>query len=121
MIEGVVRDNLPRVAIELPGLQGLVAVEFIVDTGFDGDLAIPSRILHFLDAQPAAWTIRALGDGTLRECRVFHLEMEWNGAPRTVEVLALEHNVLLGTILLEGWRCTVDLTEGGEVLLEPPD
>lgn len=96
-------------------------VELVVDTGFDGDLALPSHILAFLDARPAAYTIRAMGDGSLRECRVYELEMDWNGAPRTVEALALEHNALLGTVLLEGWRATMDLVEGGEVLLEPPD
>ena len=44
MILGYVRDHLPRVTIVLPGLNGDVPVEFIVDTGFDGDISLPSRL-----------------------------------------------------------------------------
>ena len=121
MILGVFRDHFPRVTLLLPGPTDAVAVEFIVDTGFDGDLALPSNILRQLDAQPLFLSLRALGDGTLRECPVYQLAWEWNDEPRTVEVLTLEHNPLLGTMLLEGCHLDVDMTEGGEVVIELPD
>jgi clan AA aspartic protease len=121
MILGLFRDHLPRVTLVLPGPTGSNAVEFIVDTGFDGDLALPSNILRQLDAQPLFLSLRALGDGTLRECPVYQLAWEWNDEPRIVEVLALEHNPLLGTMLLEGCHLAVELAEGGEVVIELPD
>jgi clan AA aspartic protease len=121
MIPGLFRDHLPRVTLSLPGSTGPILVEFIVDTGFEGDLALPSNILRQLEAQPLFLSLRALGDGTLRECPVYQLAWEWNDEPRTVEVLALEHNPLLGTMLLEGCHLDVDMTEGGEVLIELPD
>jgi clan AA aspartic protease len=121
MILGLFRDHLPRVTLLLPGSSGSIPVEFIVDTGFDGDLALPSNILHQLDAQPLFLSLRALGDGTLRECPVYQLAWECNDEPRTVEVLALEHNPLLGTMLLEGCHLAVDMAEGGEVVIELPD
>jgi clan AA aspartic protease len=121
MILGHFRDHLPRVTLPLPGSTGPLPVLFIVDTGFEGDLALPSNILHQLDTQPLFLSLRALGDGTLRECSVHQLVWEWNDEPRTVEVLVLEHNPLLGTMLLEGCHLAVDMTEGGEVVIELPD
>ena len=52
MILGVVRDHLARVTLTLPGAMGAVAVEFILDTGFDADLTLPSSVLRQLDARP---------------------------------------------------------------------
>jgi clan AA aspartic protease len=121
MLLGVVRDHLARVTLTLPGLMGAISVEFILDTGFDGDLTLPSSVLRQLDARPLFTSLRALGDGTLVECPVYQIEMEWNDVPRTVDILALEHNPLLGTMLLEGCRLDIDLTENGEVIIELPD
>ena len=38
MIAGEYRDHFPRVWLTLPGSTGPVDVEFIVDTGFEGEL-----------------------------------------------------------------------------------
>ena len=100
---------------------GPVTVEFILDTGFEGDLALPSNLLRQLDVQPLFLSLRALGDGTLVEWPVYQIELEWNEVPRTVDILALEHNPLLGTMLLEGCHLDIDLTENGEVVIELPD
>ena len=121
MILGVVRDHLIRVTLTLPGITGPVPCEFILDTGFDGDLALPSNILSQLDVQPLFLSLRALGDGSLVECPVYHIEFKWGEEPRTVEVLALEHNPLLGTMLLDGCHLDIDLTENGEAVIELPD
>jgi predicted aspartyl protease len=52
MILGVFRDHFARVTLSLPGSAEPFTVEFILDTGFDGDLALPSNILRQLDARP---------------------------------------------------------------------
>ena len=41
-----IRDHLARVTLILPSSAGPLSVEFIVDTGFEGDLALPSSILR---------------------------------------------------------------------------
>ena len=102
MILGVFRDHFPRVTLKLPVDTGHVSVQFILDSGFDGDLALPSKIIRQLDARPMFRSVRALGDGTLLECPVYQLDLDWDDEPRTVEVIVLEHNPLLGTILLDG-------------------
>ncbi len=50
MIQGHVRDDFPYVSLSLPGHNGPVSVEFIMDTGFNGDLALPSAVLARMDA-----------------------------------------------------------------------
>jgi clan AA aspartic protease len=121
MILGVFRDHLPRVTLTQPGRSGSIAVEFILDTGFEGDLSLPSNILRQLDTHLLFLSLRAMGDGSLRECPGYHLAWQWNDEPRTVEILALEHNPLLGTMLLESCHLDVDMAEGGEVVIELPD
>lgn len=51
MIVGSVRENFPRVTLELPGTTGSVAVEFIVDSGFEGDLTLPVAMLRQVRAE----------------------------------------------------------------------
>ena len=40
MIYGQFRSRFPRLTLTLPGLKGPLDVEFILDTGFDGELAL---------------------------------------------------------------------------------
>ena len=44
MIPGVFRDGHPRTAITVYGDDAPQEVDFIVDTGFEGDLALPSHV-----------------------------------------------------------------------------
>ncbi len=47
---GQVRDGFPRITLSLPGKADPIRVEFVFDTGFDGELAVPMSVLHRLDA-----------------------------------------------------------------------
>ncbi len=117
---GSFRDAFPRIILELPGPAGLLTVEFIVDTGFDGDLILPRHLVERLSASPAFRDLRELADGSVREIDVFELDIQWNGTDRTVEILALQGRPLAGNRLFENCRITIDLYEGGEVTIETP-
>jgi hypothetical protein len=45
MIVGYYSDRAPRVSLLVFGPRGSTEVEFVVDTAFDGDAAMPSDIL----------------------------------------------------------------------------
>lgn len=49
MMLGQWHDGFPWVMLTLPGLNGPLSVEFIVDTGFNGDLALPEIVIRQLD------------------------------------------------------------------------
>ncbi len=120
MILGEVRDRLPRVALTLTGTSGPVVVEFIVDTAFDGEMKLPPDLVRQLDTEDMGREVRMLANGSLVECSICQITLGWNDEERIVEVLVLEGRPLLGTVLLEGWHLDIDLTAGGQVVLEPP-
>lgn len=119
MIYGQFRDRFPRVSLDLPSPNGSVKVEFIVDTGFDGALTLPSAIARQVDARAFGLQTHLLADGSEVDSFVYRITILWNGGPRDVEVLVLENNPLLGTLLLDGCHLDIEATEGGEVLIEP--
>ena len=116
---GQFRDSFPRVLLTLPGTAGPVPIEFIIDTGFEGELALPSSVVQQLNVQFAGREIFALADASLSERVLYKLFLEWDEEPRLVEVLVLDGNPLLGTLFLRDHYLQVEMREGGEVVIEP--
>ena len=119
MIVGVFHDRFPRISLSLPFLDAAREVDFVLDTGFDGYLTLPSRIIQLLEAEPFSAQTHLLADGSEMQSLVYRLIIEWQGEPREVEALVLETNPLLGTLCLGGCHLDIEATEGGEVLIEP--
>ncbi|MBV9851960.1 MAG: hypothetical protein JO250_20030 [Armatimonadetes bacterium] len=119
MILGRVRDHSPRVRLTLPGPRGPVDVEFVVDTGFEGELALPPSLLRQMDA--AFWESRyvLMPNGQEERHAVYEVSLNWDDEPRPTEVLVLDGNPLLGMLLIDGNHLHVEATEGGEILIEP--
>ena len=115
---GVFRSKMPRVEIGLPTGGEPLQVEFVLDTGFNSELALPQRVIQRLSAirQPAQ--IHQMANGDTFATPTYQLEITWLGRSRTVEVIALEGNPLLGTGLLLGTQITIDAIAGGEVMIE---
>ena len=119
MILGHVRDNLPRITLPLPGITGQVFIEFIVDTGFDGELALPSALVHQLEATYQGDKPILLADSFARSQPSFVVFLEWEDEPRPTEILVLEGVPLLGSVLLASSLLQAEMTDGGEVSVEP--
>jgi clan AA aspartic protease len=118
MIIGHVRDAFPRVTLILPGLAGPVNIEFVVDTGFEGELAIPGVLLRRLDAVFVAEHTVLLADQSERHTAHYQILLNWKEEQRPTEVLLLNGYPLMGNLLLEGYSLYVEMTDGGEVLIE---
>jgi clan AA aspartic protease len=119
MIFGVVRGYSPRLPLMLPGKDGPFEVEFVADTGFEGELALSQSLAERLDAHTFQHRTVLMADGTRRECMLCYIAVEWNEESRLTEVLVLEGNPLLGMYFMEGHHLHVEAIEGGEVCLEP--
>jgi predicted aspartyl protease len=118
MISEEFRDGHPRTTVALPGADGDLEIEFIIDTGFEGDLALPGHLARRL-GQPAGFRVRALADGTLIKCPYFLVTIDWiDGESRRTEVLVLEGEPLLGTAYLRDTLVQIEMSEGGEVSAE---
>ena len=119
MIAGIFHQGHPRVVLTLPGIDGPLEIEFIVDTGFEGDIAVPGRIARQLAGAPDGFSERMLADGSLFKCPYYLLDMEWEQDVRTVEVLVLASNPLVGTLFLRDYLLQIEMIEDGEVTAEP--
>ena len=94
-----------------------IAIECVVDTGFQGALALPPAAVHALGL-PFRDTIAAnLANNTDVDIDVHKAVIVWNGQERAVDVLATGRRPLMGTMLLDGFHMGVDFVEGGSVAL----
>lgn len=115
MIEGAVRDRAARfeLSVRAPGGRASEAVTVIIDTGFDGGLTLPLEIigklkLDWLGLDP--WT---LADGRSHDFDVYGVEVLWQGQWKPIGALETGAVGFLGMTLLDGFRITVDVIEGG--------
>ncbi|MBN1346765.1 MAG: clan AA aspartic protease [Phycisphaerae bacterium] len=91
----------------------------IIDTGFDGFVALPAHLVDELQLRPVGSLWAILGDGQATELMLFHGTVVWEAGPRRVDVLAIEGGALVGMALLRTFRLTVDVMPGGRVTVEP--
>jgi len=119
MIQGYFRDDAPRVTLTLIGDTGRREVEFVVDTGFTGMLALPPFLLEAVGATLQGSRQVQLADGTQRRTPFYTVQIEWDGEPRTVRATALDDEPLLGISLLREHHLHIEITDGGEVVAEP--
>jgi clan AA aspartic protease len=91
----------PRLKVPVVGSRAGIAVDALVDTGFDGDLCLPTllAIQLGLELRDVIWV--ELADGTLKNELVFAGVVVWEGEHREVMIALTEsEEVLLGTGLL---------------------
>ena len=121
MIEDVFLRGLPRVTLTIPGVQEDIEVGCIVDTGFDGDLALPARIALRLGITPTSQVNHLLANGTGIPVPILEVELPWgeDEEPRLTTIAVMEGNALIGTELLRDCLLQIELTEGGSVTAEP--
>lgn len=110
---------MPRVSLTLPRVNGPFSVEFILDTGFDGELSLPPSLLPQLDISFYRERRLQVADSRVIIRLAYMLDLEWNEEPHPVEVMILENVPLLGATLLDESHVDLDMRSGGEVLIEP--
>ncbi len=110
----------PRVTIHVADISGEThPVEFLVDTGFDGDLTLSPALIRRLGLPHLRVGKVTLADNLDREFGVYGAEVSWNGKTVEVEVLESEDDPpLLGMAMLWGSRITIEAREGGLVTIE---
>ncbi len=93
--------------------------DFLVDTGFDGDLTLPLAAIQQLGLPYVSMGRARLADGSGRDLGAYGGEVLWQDSIREVVVLHSEAQPpLLGMALLWGSRITIDAHDGGEVAIE---
>jgi clan AA aspartic protease len=92
-----------------------IAVDAVIDTGFNGDLILPIEIVSELGLVPQGYQKATLGNGTISQFRVYAATVIWDGELRLVEVNLATTGILIGMGLLEGYKLEVNATPNGDV------
>ena len=108
--------------VNLIGDNGVPArIEVIVDTGFAGYLTLRANLIDELGLARINSFQALLADGSSFECDVYRLQIEWQGALRTVEVARLEGHPLLGMALLRDSELRMMVKDAGVIEITPFD
>lgn len=116
-----------RITAELEGIIGLEVngsgappqqVEAVIDTGFNGYLALPNRVIGLLNLPPAGNRSATLGDGSAVILDAFLATVSWHGRDRDVLVLGAEGGAVVGMSLLHGSRLSMEVVDDGDVAIE---
>ena len=93
-------------------------VEFVLDTGFEGDLTLPPSIIRQLELSPAGHQNVLLANGSVDTLQLFAGVALWHGRRRGVEIIESGSEPLLGMGLLLGSRVTLDVRYDGAVVVD---
>ena len=117
MVTGRIDENLEaRITIQVVGEDRTENVEFLVDTGFNGYLAVsPSQVTRF-QLRSKAVQRGVTADGRIGFFDTIEMQIVWLGRTLRLRAQVLDEP-LIGVRLLAGNELFVDWSEGGEVRL----
>ncbi len=89
-----------------------------MDTGFTGDLALPTSAIRRLNLPRLGERIFTLADGRTTRMNAYSGTLLWHERPWDVVVIQSEAAPLIGMGLLWGNQVTFEALEGGGVIIE---
>ena len=95
------------------------SIDAVVDTGFNGFLTLPSSLIQELGL---VWRRRGramLADGRDSLFDIYEATVTWNSRPRRIAVDEADCDPLVGMSLLYGCELTVQVVDGGRVVISP--
>lgn len=96
-----------------------LAVESVVDTGFNGFLTLPNDVVRALSLPLVGHRRVTLGDGSTVILELYIATVLWHERARDVVVLQAEGGPLVGMGLLYGSRVVLHVVDDGDVSIEP--
>ena len=93
-------------------------IEAVVDTGYNGSLALPPALVATLGLP---WSRRGRGllaDGGESLFDIHEEVVVWDNQPRQVAVDVMDTNPLVGMSLLYGYELTLQGMDGGSVVIK---
>ena len=120
MIRGTVFPNRQALlAVALLDTAGqFQPFEFVLDTGFDGDLSLPAQTIQTLVAVRLSPSIIELADGSRTTAHTWEATALWDGERRTVSIMESEGDPLLGMSLLWGNHISLAAEAFGDLVIE---
>ena len=108
------------VTVEVQNTEGdILMVQCLLDTGFDGDLALPSATIRSLGLEYVGPSETTLLDSHSLPLPTYDGIVKWHGQTIRASVLETHRDAVIGMGLLENSTLTVQVWDGGAVLIEP--
>lgn len=122
MITGVVSADYEAVIrLEVQGPTGQEReVAAVVDTGFNGFLTLPPRLITTLGLTRRRRGRAILANGSEDIFDIYGVTVLWDGQPRYIETGAVDTTPLVGMALLDGYDLHVQVAIGGRIAIETP-
>jgi clan AA aspartic protease len=119
MISGSVNERCEAiVGLVVHGPDGQrLEVDSVVDTGYNGFFTLPAMLVADLDLPFLRQGYAELADGQEVLLEVYEGTVLWDGKPRRVSIDVADTDPLLGMALLYGHKLTIEVAEGGSVLI----
>jgi len=118
MIRGDVKRGEARVLLQIKGRGAPYDVECVVDTGFTGELALPSMLISRLRLSWNGIGRSVLADGSVCRFDVFDAIIVWDGRNRAVTVDEAGPVPLVGMQLLNEHELRVQVRDGGKISIK---
>ncbi len=119
MISGMVTDR--HATVSLPFLlqnDTRILIEFVIDTGFTGELCLPLEAVSLMGLTFRHDTFANLADNSEILLPIYEAMVLWGEDEREVLVIATGRRPLLGTALLHEQELVIQFTEGGIVTID---
>ena len=118
MIEGIYNDKEAVIDLTVRGPTGQeVRLDFVVDTGFNGDLTLHSSIAAALHLPVVGVERAMLADGSMIWFPVSRALLHWNGSLRRVTVGVADTVSHVGMQVLEGHELRIAAIPNGRVAI----
>ena len=120
MIEGFVNTRLEAVVpLSLRGPQGPEReVDAVIDTGYSGSLTLPPSLVAELELPYVLSSRATLADDTEVGFNVYSVTALWDSRPRRIETDAVGSTPLVGMALLDNHDLSIQIREGGRVVIQ---
>jgi predicted aspartyl protease len=111
-------DGVPEITIAI----GNNDWPTIVDTGFNGDLELPTTLFNSLDAEYVGPLMSSLAGGQTIVEDCYQVQIPFDGEVVTAQATFVDaRSILLGTRLIQGYVLTVDFPKRGVLLKRAPE
>jgi clan AA aspartic protease len=120
MIAGTVNAaREARISLVLRAPHGATReIDALIDTGFDGFLTLPPNVIAALGLKRLGRGLAVLADGREQPFDIHAVAVLWDSQLITVEADSSDSEPLVGMGLLQGYRLSIEVADGGSVEIQ---
>ena len=93
-------------------------IQAVVDTGFNGFFTLPPALVEELGLPFASIGRATLADGSEIAYDVYGVAVLWDGQPRYIDADIANTMPLVGMLLLDGHDLSIQVRDGGRVVIQ---